>query len=91
MTVKRINAAPRRPITLARRIVRDLWAVFLLAIIVPNATRGDFDYPDTDECACLVTYTTHPSRASCTQLRGQHCDFQLNHLLLFLSFLDFNR
>ena len=94
MTVQRIKAATRPPTkhgTPARRIVLGVCAVLLLAIIVVNATPGHFDYPDTDGCACFVTYTTYPSRSSCAQLRLGQCDFQLNHLLMFFSFVDFNR
>jgi hypothetical protein len=94
MTVPRIDSATRRPIkhyAPARRIVLAVCAVLLLAIIVVNATPGHFDYPDTDGCACFVTYTTHPSRASCAQLRPGQCHFQLNDLLIFFSFVDFNR
>jgi hypothetical protein len=94
MTEQRINSATRRPIkhyAPAQRIVLGLCAVLLLSIIVLNATPGHFDYSDTDGCACLVTYTTHPSRPSCTQSRLGQCDFQPNHLLMFISFVDFNR
>ena len=94
MTVQRINSATRQPnkhYAPPRLIVLGVCAVLLLAIIVVNATPGHFDYPDTDGCACFVTYTTHPSRPSCTQLRSQQCDFPLNGLLMFFSFVDFNR
>ena len=94
MTEQRINSATRRPIknyAPARRIVLGVCVVLLLSIIVVNATPGHFDYPDTDGCACFVTYTTHPSRSSCTQSRLQQCDFQLNDILMFFSFVDFNR
>jgi len=94
MTVQQLDSATRRPIkhdAPARRIVLGVCAVLLLLIIVVNATPGHFGYPDTDGCACFVTYTTHPSRPSCTQSRLGQCDFQLNHLLMFFSFVDFNR
>ena len=94
MTVQWINSATRRPIkhyAPARRIVLGLCAVLLLMIIIVNATPGHFGYPDTDGCACFVTYTTQPSRSSCTQSRLGQCDFQLNDLLIFFSFVDFNR
>ena len=94
MTVQQTHAAARPPNKYdgpARRIVLGVCAVLLLVIIILNATPGHFDYPDTDGCACFVTYTTHPSRSSCSQLRQQQCDFQLNHLLRFFSFVDFNR
>lgn len=93
MTEQRINSATRWPskhYAPARRIVLGVCAVLLLSIIVVNATPGHFGYPDTDGCACFVTYTTHPSRASCTQSRLGQCDFQLNNLLMFFSFVDFN-
>ena len=94
MTVQRIDSATRltgKQYVLARRIVLGVCAVLLLSIIVVNATPGHFDFPDTDGCACFVTYTTHLSRPSCTQSRLGQCDFQLNHLLMFFSFVDFNR
>lgn len=94
MTEERINSPTRWPIkhfVPARRIVIGLCVVLLLSIVVVNATPGHFDYPDTDGCACFVTYTTDYSQASCTHSRRGQCDFQLNDLLIFFSFVDFNR
>jgi hypothetical protein len=94
MTAQRINSLTRRPnkhYSPARRIVLGVCAVLFLLIIVVNATPGHFDYPDTDGCACFVTYTTKPSRPNCAQSRLGQCDFQLKNPLMFFSFVDFNR
>ena len=94
MTERRTNSATRRlskHYAPARRIVLGVGVILLLSIIAVNATPGHFDYPDTDGCTCFVTYTTQPSLSSCTQSRLGQCDFQLNHLLMFFSFVDFNR
>src|SRR5687768_13249360 len=94
MTVQQLDSATKRPIkhdAPARRIVLGVCAVLLLLIILVNATPGHFDYPDTDGCACFVTYTSQTSRSSCNQSRPGQCDFQFNQLLMLFSFVDFNR
>ena len=74
-----------------RVFVAGTLVLLLVPIIIMNATNGHFGYPDTDGCACYVTYTTQESNSSCSKSRDQQCDFWLDRLLLPLSAVDFNK
>jgi hypothetical protein len=64
--------------------------LLLITIAVMNSTSGRFAYPDTDGCACFVSYTAHHSLAACEQTRSMHCDgTKIDRLLVYLSYLDF--
>lgn len=75
------------------------WIV-ALAVIVPfafavglmNLTPKHLGIPDNDGCACLVTYTTHPSLATCAETRPIQCDaLWIQQLLAYVSVFDFNK
>ena len=65
---------------------------FLITVAIMNLTPGHLGFADTDGCACLVTYTTHPSLAACERTRPVHCDgLWIDQLLVYLSHLDLNK
>jgi hypothetical protein len=72
-------------------IASGVLGLLLIPVIMMNATPGHFGYLDTDGCACFVTYTMHQPLAICEKLRPQQCDFRFDQLLVFLSYLDFNK
>jgi hypothetical protein len=76
--------------------LRIIALVLIASCVIPlalmNLTPGHFGFPDDDGCACFVAYTTHPSLAACEQTRPVHCDgLWSQQLLVYLSFLDFNK
>jgi hypothetical protein len=71
----------------SRIIAAGILGLFLIPVIIMNATPGRFAYPDTDGCACSVAYTTEQTLSSCSKSRPHQCDFQFDQLLLFFSIL----
>jgi hypothetical protein len=88
----RQGCARCRQSTVARIIGLVVGAVLVLLLALMNLTAGHFGFPDTDGCACFVSYTTQPSNAACEPTRPLHCDqLWLWRLLVYLSHLDLNK
>jgi hypothetical protein len=69
-----------------------LMGTIVLVLALMNLTPGHFAFPDDDGCACFASYTTHPTNADCETTRAIHCDqLWLGRLLVYLSYLDFNK
>lgn len=81
-----------RHLTVTRIIGLVVGGALVLALALMNLTPGHFGFPDTDGCACFVSYTTQPSDVACEPTRPLYCDqLWLGRLLVYLSHLDFNK
>jgi|DewCreStandDraft_4_1066084.scaffolds.fasta_scaffold00003_120 hypothetical protein len=83
---------PSRGAKVARLFILGVVGAVVLLLAFMNLTPGHFDFADMDGCACLASYTTYPSQASCEPTRSLHCDqLWVSRLLVYVAYLDFNK